>query len=94
MVVNETKLIRDLLRDYEPDARPVKNQSDSVRVELQMIYKELKEIVCRKFFPQQELLLFIIIHCPSKTVSLMTVPLFIGGTEAANDFHYTIQNCE
>ncbi|CAB3980590.1 neuronal acetylcholine receptor subunit alpha-10-like isoform X2 [Paramuricea clavata] len=44
-VLNETRLIRDLLKDrYDPDARPVRNQSDSVRVELQMIYKELKEI--------------------------------------------------
>jgi hypothetical protein len=44
-VLHETRLIRDLLKNYDPDARPVRNQSDSVRVELQMIYKELKEIV-------------------------------------------------
>jgi hypothetical protein len=46
--VNETQLIRDLLKDYESDARPVKDQSDAVKVELQMIYKELKEIVRRR----------------------------------------------
>lgn len=45
-VVHETELIRDLLKDYDHDARPVKNQSDYVKVELQMFYKELKEIVC------------------------------------------------
>ncbi|CAB4020486.1 pre-mRNA-splicing factor 18 isoform X2, partial [Paramuricea clavata] len=38
-------LEREYVKDrYDPDARPVRNQSDSVRVELQMIYKELKEI--------------------------------------------------
>lgn len=43
--MNETQLIKDLLNNYDKDARPVKNNSDSVKVELQMIYKELKEIV-------------------------------------------------
>ena len=51
--VHETKLIRNLLTNYDKDARPVQNNSDSVKVELQMIYKELKEIVSktrRRFF--------------------------------------------
>ena len=41
----EVRLINDLLKDYDLDARPVKNRSDPVSVELRISYRELKELV-------------------------------------------------
>ena len=33
------------MKDYDVDARPVKNQSQPVKVELELLYKELKKMV-------------------------------------------------
>lgn len=39
------RLINDLLKEYDPDARPVKNESDAVEVKLQLSYRQLQGMV-------------------------------------------------
>ncbi|XP_028411391.1 neuronal acetylcholine receptor subunit alpha-10-like isoform X2 [Dendronephthya gigantea] len=75
---NEARLIKDLLRNYDPDARPVKNQTDSVKVELQMIYKELKEIE----EPKQQMTSITRFSIKWKDVSLQWKKEKYGGVKA------------
>lgn len=37
--------MEDLFKDYDPNARPVKNSSDIVTVQMGMAYNEIKDLV-------------------------------------------------
>ncbi len=41
----KARLIRDLLQGYDRDAKPVKNASDAVTVNLTMTYIQLQDLV-------------------------------------------------
>ena len=42
---SEHRLIEDLLRDYKKDSRPVFNKSEAVKVELDVAYSQLVDLV-------------------------------------------------
>ena len=46
---SEHRLIKDLLRDYKKDSRPVFNKSEAVKVELDVAYSQLVDLVRRPF---------------------------------------------
>lgn len=46
---SEHRLIKDLLRDYTKDSRPVFNKSEAVKVELDVAYSQLVDLVRRPF---------------------------------------------
>lgn len=46
---SEHRLIEDLLRDYKKDSRPVFNKSEAVKVELDVAYSQLVDLVRRSF---------------------------------------------
>jgi hypothetical protein len=39
------RLLNDLLKNYDSDARPVKNASEKVTVQFQLGYNQLQELV-------------------------------------------------
>ena len=45
---DESRLINDLLKDYIPDARPVKNASQDVTVKVELTYFQLLDVVSFK----------------------------------------------
>ena len=47
---SEHRLIEDLLRDYKKDSRPVFNKSEAVKVELDVAYSQLVDLVRGLFF--------------------------------------------
>lgn len=46
---SEHRLIEDLLRNYKKDSRPVFNKSEAVKVELDVAYSQLVDLVRRPF---------------------------------------------
>ena len=44
----EEQLIRGLLKNYDPDVRPVKKSSDTVNVTVDLVYTQLQELVRRE----------------------------------------------
>lgn len=46
---SEHRLIEDLLTDYKKDSRPVFNKSEAVKVELDVAYSQLVDLVRRPF---------------------------------------------
>ena len=47
---SEHRLIEDLLTDYKKDSRPVFNKSEAVKVELDVAYSQLVDLVRGLFF--------------------------------------------
>lgn len=46
---SEHRLIEDLLKDYKKDSRPVFNKSEAVKVELDVAYSQLVDLVRRPY---------------------------------------------
>ena len=45
MKSDQVRLMEDLLKDYDANARPVKNSSDVVTVQIGLAYNEIKDLV-------------------------------------------------
>ena len=41
----KARLLRDLLKDYDPDTKPVKNVSNAVNVKFTLAYNQLQDLV-------------------------------------------------
>ena len=79
---NESRLINDLLKDYIPDARPVKNASQRVIVKVILSYHQLKDVV--SFAIMYEIII-------SFLLILRFVPITKAITYPSKDIHFSLR---